>query len=133
MREIGEADVALTNGGGIRDSIVEGEITVNHIIKAFPFENYLVVIEVEGIDILNALEHGTDAYPELKGAFPHVSGMTYKIDLSKEIGNRITDVKIGDEDLDINKVYKLATNNFLRDGGTITPCLREKLVIEKKL
>lgn len=133
MREIGEADVALTNGGGIRDSIVEGEITVNHIIKAFPFENYLVVIEVEGIDILNALEHGTDAYPELKGAFPHVSGMTYKIDLSKEIGNRITDVKIGDEDLDINKVYKLATNNFLRDGGDdYTMFEGKKLVIEKE-
>ena len=64
MLYITGADVALTNGGGIRASIKTGDITKGDILEVFPFGNYIVVKEVKGIDILNALEHGVDAYPE---------------------------------------------------------------------
>lgn len=133
MLDIGDADVALANGGGIRDSIDEGDITVNEVIQAFPFENYLVVIEVTGQDIKDALELGTDAYPELKGAFPHVAGMTYEIDPDREIGDRIVNIKVDGEALELDKTYELATNNFLRDGGDgYTMFEGKKLVVEKE-
>lgn len=132
MMEIGEADVALANGGGIRDSMEEGEITVNDVIQSFPFENYLVVIEVTGQDIIDALEHGADAYPEEKGAFPHVAGMSYEIDPSMELGSRIVNVMVGEEAIELDKTYKLATNNFLRDGGDdYTMLAGKELVVEK--
>lgn len=117
MLDITGADVALTNGGGIRASIEPGEITKGNILEVFPFGNYIVVKEVKGIDIINALEHGTESYPEPKGAFPHVAGMTYKIDLSKEVGNRIVDLIIKGEPVDLNKTYTLATNDFMAAGG----------------
>lgn len=117
MLYVSKADIALTNGGGIRASIEPGEITKGEIITVLPFGNYVVVKEIKGSDILKALEHGVSSYPEAKGAFPHVAGMTFKFDPTKEPGKRIIEVMINGVPLDINKTYKLATNDFLAAGG----------------
>ena len=111
------ADVALTNGGGIRASIEPGEITMGDVLEVFPFGNYIVVKEVKGSDIKQALEHGAKSYPEPAGGFPHVAGMTYDIDTSKEEGNRIIDIMINGEPIDLEKTYSLATNDFMAVGG----------------
>lgn len=111
------ADIALTNGGGIRASIEPGEITKGDIIAVLPFGNYVVVKEVKGSDILAALEHGISSYPEAKGAFPHVAGMTFRFDPSKPAGSRLVEVKVAGKPLDPDKTYKLATNDFLAAGG----------------
>ncbi|NLY85383.1 MAG: bifunctional metallophosphatase/5'-nucleotidase, partial [Tissierellia bacterium] len=82
MRKSTGADIAMTNGGGIRASIPAGEVKIKDILTAFPFTNTLAVIEVTGEEILAAMEHGVNLYPEQAGHFPHVSGMTYKFDPS---------------------------------------------------
>ena len=117
MRQSTGADIAFTNGGGIRASIDEGDITFEEIITSFPFTNTLAVIEVTGAELKAALEHGVDAYPEQAGHFPHVSGMTYKFDAGKEVGSRIVEVTVGGEALDPAKTYRLVTNDFLAAGG----------------
>ncbi|WP_025640675.1 5'-nucleotidase C-terminal domain-containing protein [Schnuerera ultunensis] len=117
MLSITGADVAITNGGGIRSPIEIGEITKGHVLEAFPFGNYGVMMEIKGIDILNALEHGVTEYPESAGKFPQVAGMTFKIDPTGEPGNRVKDLVIKGEPVDLNKVYKLATNDFMAVGG----------------
>lgn len=111
------ADVAFTNGGGIRASIEVGEITVGHVADVLPFGNLLYVVELSGADLVAALEHGTDEYPEPKGAFPHVAGMSYKIDPDAEAGQRVHSVMIGDEPIDPEKMYHVATNDFVAAGG----------------
>ncbi|QQY79959.1 5'-nucleotidase [Keratinibaculum paraultunense] len=117
MLDLTGADVAITNGGGIRASIEPGDITKGDILEVFPFGNYIVVKKLKGIDILNALEYGVDTYPEPAGKFPHVAGMTFKIDPSKEAGNRIVDLKIKGKPVDLNKTYTVATNDFMAIGG----------------
>lgn len=117
MRKSTGADIAFTNGGGIRASINEGDITFEEIITSFPFTNTLAVIEVTGTELMTALEHGVDLYPGQAGHFPHVSGMTYKFDAGKEVGSRIVEVKVGGEALDLAKTYKLVTNDFMAAGG----------------
>ncbi|NLW41299.1 MAG: LysM peptidoglycan-binding domain-containing protein [Tissierellia bacterium] len=117
MLDITGADVAMTNGGGIRASIPAGEITKGNVLEVFPFGNYIVVLELTGEEILNALEHGVDTYPELAGKFPHVAGMTYKIDPSKEAGNRIVELLVDGEPIELDKSYTLATNDFMAVGG----------------
>ena len=57
MVEATGADLAITNGGGIRASIEPGEITRGDIVTVLPFGNYIDQ-ENEGLDILAALEHG---------------------------------------------------------------------------
>ncbi|RKD22369.1 5'-nucleotidase [Caminicella sporogenes DSM 14501] len=117
MLKATNADVALTNGGGIRASIEPGEITQGEIITVLPFGNYVVVKEVKGSDLVSAIEHGISSYPEPKGAFPHVAGMTFKFDPAKKPGNRLIEVKVAGQPIDLNKTYKLATNDFLAAGG----------------
>ncbi|WP_066502703.1 5'-nucleotidase C-terminal domain-containing protein [Abyssisolibacter fermentans] len=117
MLKVTDADIAFTNGGGIRASIEIGDITKGDVITVLPFGNYVVAKNVTGADIVAAIEHGIDSYPETKGAFPHVAGMTFKFDPSKQAGDRLVEVKVGNELIDPNKTYKLATNDFLAAGG----------------
>jgi 5'-nucleotidase / UDP-sugar diphosphatase len=111
------ADVALTNGGGIRDSIAAGDITKGDIFRVMPFGNYIVTIQVTGADIVAALENGVGKLPASDGRFPHVAGMTYTLDVSKPAGSRISDVKVKGAPIDLAKTYVLASNNFTAAGG----------------
>ena len=111
------ADLAITNGGGLRASIPAGEITKGQVITVLPFGNFIRMIEVKGSDVLAAMERGVSSYPELDGGFPQVAGMTYKFDASKPANERITEILIGKEALDADKTYKLATNDFMAIGG----------------
>jgi 5'-nucleotidase / UDP-sugar diphosphatase len=117
MLEAAGADVALTNGGGIRASIAKGDITLGDAMTAFPFTNFLSNIEVTGADIMEALEHGVDSYPDAAGKFPHVAGMTYVFDPAKAAGERVTKVMIAGEGLELDKKYELVTNDFVAIGG----------------
>ncbi|MTI67151.1 MAG: LysM peptidoglycan-binding domain-containing protein [Firmicutes bacterium] len=117
MLKATKADVVLTNGGGIRASISPGEITKGDVITVLPFGNFIEVIKVKGSDIVKALEHGISDYPETKGAFPHIAGMTFEFDENKEAGNRVMEVKVNGKAINLDKTYKLATNDFLAAGG----------------
>lgn len=117
MREAGQADIALTNGGGIRASIDKGPITVGEIFTTLPFDNTLVVLEVSGADVKAALERSVSAYPKELGAFLQVSGLKFEFDPSRAAGERVTAVTIAGAPLDPNKLYKVATNDFMAAGG----------------
>lgn len=111
------ADIAFTNGGGIRASIDVGDITVGNIITVLPFGNYVVTKECTGTQIIAALENGLTDYPAAKGAFPHISGMTVTFDPSKEIGSKVVEVKVDGELIVADKLYIVATNDFMAAGG----------------
>ncbi|MGM9986933.1 MAG: bifunctional metallophosphatase/5'-nucleotidase, partial [Bacillaceae bacterium] len=52
------ADIAITNGGGIRASIEAGTITKGNVIDVLPFGNYVVTKKLTGEQIKAVLEHG---------------------------------------------------------------------------
>ena len=127
------AQVAIVNGGGIRASISAGDITLNDIMKVHPFGNQILVLEVTGQQLLDALEFASRDVPNECGSFLQVSGMTYEIHtyikssctmddkgvftgVSGEY--RVKNVKIGDEALDLTKTYTLAGHDHtLLNGG----------------
>lgn len=111
------ADVSLTNGGGIRASIDVGEITKGEVLTVLPYGNTVTVIELSGADIQAAIEHGIDSYPETKGAFPHIAGMTVEFDASKEAGSRVTKIMVAGTALVAGQTYTVAINDFLAGGG----------------
>ncbi len=124
------ADVALTNGGGIRNSIPAGDITMDQVLQVLPFGNQMTVIEVTGQDIFDAVTFGASDYPNAAGKFPHVAGMSYTIVtekvkvpdstgalVEKDQFKEVKDVMVAGEPLDLTKTYKLATNDFMAVGG----------------
>lgn len=111
------AQIAFTNGGGIRASIDVGEITVGDVITVLPFGNYVVTKELTGAQIVAALELGMDTYPAEKGSFPHIAGMKVVFDPAKAAGERVVSVTVGGEAIVLDKHYSVATNDFIAAGG----------------
>ncbi len=110
-------DVAIQNGGGIRASIDAGEITMGEVLTVLPFQNTLSTFQVSGAVLKEALENGVSQIEEGAGRFPQVAGMTYAFDAKLPAGGRITDVTIGGAPLDMDKVYGVVSNNYVRNGG----------------
>lgn len=120
LREQYQADVSLINGGSIRgDKLYPAgsNITLKDIYSELPFENTMVVIKLTGEDLWNVLEYGLSALPQLDGRFPQVSGMEVVYDPQAQSNRRIESIQIGNEPLEKNKVYRLATNDYLLEGG----------------
>ena len=115
------ADVALTNGGGIRDSIPAGDVTKKQLVTVFPFGNYVVTLNVTGEQLLAALENGVSRYPDADGRFPQVSGISFKFDPAQAPGSRVFEVQVGEEALDPECIYLLATNDYIAVGGDEYP------------
>jgi 2',3'-cyclic-nucleotide 2'-phosphodiesterase (5'-nucleotidase family) len=114
------ADVAITNGGGIRaDKQYQAgqKLTRRDILSEMPFGNTTVLLEVTGARIKDALENGVAQVRELGGRFPQVSGIVAEVDVKEPVGSRVKSVKINGEPLDPAKTYKLATNDFMARGG----------------
>ncbi len=128
------ADVAIVNGGAIRDDINKGDITIGDIVTVHPFGNTICVAEVSGQDIRDALELGARMCDGSEnGGFLQVAGITYKINGEMESnvvvddnGNfvsvdgdyKVYDIKINGEDIDLSANYTVAANDFmLKSGG----------------
>lgn len=112
------ADIAITNGGGIRDSIKAGQITKGNVIAVLPFGNYIVTKNVTGQDIIDAL-NATMA--KLNGGFPHFAGMNVLteeyIDEAGKTRWRVVSIEVNGSPIDAEKMYTLATNDFMAAGG----------------
>lgn len=120
MREFGNADIAIINGGSIRgDTLYQKntQITRRTIATELPFRATLTVISVSGKQVLEALEQGLSGLDLLRGTFPQVSGMRVKFDSTAPAGNRVQSVHIGDAKIDPAKRYILATTDYLAAGG----------------
>ena len=127
-RDQSGADIAFVNGGGVRANIEKGDVTYGNIISVHPFGNMLCVIEVTGQQILDALEWGSRAVPGESGGFLQVSGLSYEINTQVESPciedenrlfagiegtRRVQNVMVGDEPIDPDKVYTLASHNYM--------------------
>ncbi len=111
------ADIAITNGGGIRASIEAGDVTRGEIISVLPFGNYIVTKKMKGSDIKAALEHGLSKYPDANGAFPQVANVEYLFDETKPAGDRVTTIWVKGVKLEPDREYVVATNDFMAVGG----------------
>lgn len=119
MRQAVTADIAITNGGGIRTNAVlpVGEIKRKDVLGWMPFGNVIVKVRMSGAAILSALENGVSQVEGLNGRFPQVSGMTYTFSRSRPAGSRIVSATVGGRPLDPTAFYTVATNDFMARGG----------------
>ncbi|MBK3732271.1 bifunctional metallophosphatase/5'-nucleotidase [Azospirillum brasilense] len=120
LRDGLKADVAITNGGGIRADMLHpagSSLTRKDIFAEMPFGNVAVLTLLSGADILAALEHGVSKVEDKAGRFPQVSGLTFTYDPKLPSGTRVTGVTVGGQPLDPAKTYRVATNDYMLKGG----------------
>lgn len=120
LRAATKADCAITNGGGIRANKLYpagAKLTRRDILTELPFGNTSVMVELKGADIRAALENGVSQLEAHGGRFPQVSGMTVTVDAQAAPGARIQAVTIDGAPLDPDRIYSLASNNFMLAGG----------------
>ena len=136
-----DCDVAVMNGGGVRETIAAGDWTYKSCKTVNPFGNVLCLMKVPGQMILDALEFGSRDTPDAEcGGFLSAAGLTYEIDSTVTYTGsqddkgvwqagptgeyRVRNVKIYNkatgafEPLDVNKTYTLGGINYtLRNQG----------------
>ena len=98
--------LAMTNGGGIRTPLNKGIILKKDIYNLLPFENNLILMEVDGktlkeIILFNQKKIGT-------GGYLHFSSNISISNQEVEVDNH----RIRDE-----RNYKIVTNSYLSNGG----------------
>ena len=100
-------------------------IKKGHIMMAFPFENLIKVIELTGKDLAETLGI------IVLGGHANVSNGTEII--FNPTTKEITDILIEGQPLDINKTYRVATIDYLADGGDyLTPLTKGKTIATSK-
>ena len=67
--------------------------------------------------MIEALENGVSQVEEGAGRFPQVAGVTYAFDPKAEAGSRISDVMVGGAPIEMDKMYGVVSNNYVRNGG----------------
>ncbi len=111
------ADAVLLNSGTVRASIEAGDITKGDVISVLPFGNTVVVKALTGSQLLDALEHGVSQYPAQEGTFPQVAGLTFIFNPYRQSGERILRLMVNGEVIDYDRLYYIATNDFIAAGG----------------
>lgn len=120
LRAATGADVALINGGGLRGNRLYdagSALTRGDLLREMPFGNLALVLDVSGEQVRAALEHGVSKAPARSGRFPQVSGLGFTYDPAAPPGRRVGAVTIGGKALDPAARYRLATSDYLADGG----------------
>ncbi len=133
------ADVAIVNGGGIRQSIGVGDVSRKMLMDLNPFGNEMCVLEVSGQQLIDVLEHGARKCPESLGSFFQVSGVTFEIHsyldspvISDQLDNfmgvdesmerRVQNVYVNGDPIDLDGTYTLAGSQYVltQDGDGLT-------------
>lgn len=115
--------MALQNGGGIREAIPAGNITVGQVITVLPFGNTLALMDATGAELKAAFEVSLKNVPNENGGFLHIAGAKLQYDSSKEAGSRVVSVEYFDKatgkyvQLQDDKRYTVATNAYTAKGG----------------
>ncbi|MDR3653548.1 MAG: 5'-nucleotidase [Paludibacter sp.] len=99
-------DISIVNLGGLRTVVPSGDITIKKVFELMPFENELVILWLKG-DKLNEL---LQFFASIGGQ--GVSGLRMEISKGKAVN-----ITIDGKPLDKEKIYSVATNDYLAAGN----------------
>jgi 2',3'-cyclic-nucleotide 2'-phosphodiesterase (5'-nucleotidase family) len=115
-----QAQIGLTNAGGVRNGLKAGDVTYADAISVVPYDNAVCLIEATGLQIQNMLEACTASYPQLDGDFPQLSGLKFTLHVSD---HSVSDVMVYDEQsntfvpVTADGIYTIGTLDYFATGG----------------
>lgn len=99
-------DMAVVNIGGMRCNWGAGDITFEHVFELMPFDNEMVVLTLQGKDIITLCE----IFAQYGGQ--GIAGLRIIADKG-----RITSARIADKEIIPEAYYKVATSDYLSQGN----------------
>ena len=117
----GKVDFSLTNFGGLRAALPKGDISRYDIFSIFPFENYVVILDLPGSSVRALF----DSF-----ARNRVEAFSWNIQLEIRAG-ALKDVLIDGEQIDDSRIYRVATIDFLMSGGDNVIALKDAVAVEQ--
>ena len=130
--EAGKADVSMVASFNSEARIAKGPVTVRDIAGLYVYENTLVVLEVTGQKLKEALEHSAKYFKMYVSGkpiaeqidekipaynFDIAEGVNYDLDIAKPIGQRIQNLTFKGQPVRPDQKFRLATNNYRVNGG----------------
>lgn len=116
-------DFALINSGGIRTEMPVGNVSRLDILTIFPFDNYLVIVSLPGKNVRQMM----DLFAKTR---VQVMSNVKLIIENKEVKECL----INGAPIDENKVYNIATIDFLLNGGDgVYPLAKNVGVVSSKV
>lgn len=113
--------IAIANGGGLRASIDQGNVSMGEVLTVLPFQNTIATFKLKGEDVKAALENGVSQVADGAGRFPQVAGLKYTFDIAKPVGQRVSAIEVENAGkfvpLDPATTYGVVSNNYTRSGG----------------
>lgn len=119
MAQETNSQIGLTNAFGIRCEIFKGPISLEVIYNLMPFDDNVISFEIKGEGLKKVIEHGivTGTETPLYG-FGQFWGLKVKFDSSKPYGSRVISMSLlNGELIEMDKYYKMATSDFVYNGG----------------
>ena len=113
MKSAGNSDIGFLNSGAIRADMNAGNLTLEQLINIYPFKDNLTIIELSGKQVRDLIEYSLT----LPYGIGQVSGLTITYDSSKNIMERLVDIKVNGEKIIDAKKYTVAVSGYLADGG----------------
>lgn len=127
LAAVPKAQLAILNYGGVRKDLLAGNISVGDVLEVMPFANTLVVADLTGAELGNALEENLEFLLKKYGsisppAAPYVAGVRYSVTMSAPQGNRVVALMVKDasgvyQPVDSNGIYRAVVNTFIAGGG----------------
>lgn len=111
---------SLLNHGGIRSIISKGPVSARTAYEIMPFENTIVVVELNGKSILDIVQYLLDT----KRAHP-ISGAQVILDKN----DKLKALNIQGKPFDETKSYFVATSNYLMNGGDSMTFFKDALSV----
>ena len=131
MAELGNTQIAIVNGGGVRAGLDKGDVTMGDMYTILPFDNTLVTLEVSGAELKKLIDHGIMSPDFRPGQFYGIEVFYDKNDPYKQKVNtiRLLDGSLVQDD----KMYSVSTLDFLLTGGDKYDFSKAKNVVDTYL
>ena len=100
-----KADIGVMNHGGIRIDMPQGEVLMDDLMSMFPFKNYLAMVTMKGTEV-KALFESMSRRPQVLG------GVKFVVK-----DGEILELLVGGEPVVDDRIYNVATIDFLLSGG----------------
>jgi len=122
----GGVDGVFICAGMLRGDSVYGPgfLTLGDVLEILPFEDPLIVLEISGKTLWEALEAALYTWPAQEGRFPVISGFRVSWDSRRPPGQRVLGVWLQEEQAD-------DASNVSIESGLSTPALKDGEAISR--